>query len=139
MDLCFAWGVAVSNFFSDRGVLWPTINVLDMAYNIGLPIHDTDKLDALSKGFYDHSGGILDGCGLAMDVLVFLTWQLYDYEVIYKKDYRYCKGGFAIVVLAGCNVDCCFIVASCNNQLPMIFFSIGDEALMKRSPIQTSF
>jgi hypothetical protein len=45
----FCLGVAVSTFFSDRGVLWPTINALDMVYNIGLPIHDMDKLDALRK------------------------------------------------------------------------------------------
>jgi hypothetical protein len=151
VDLCFAWGVAVSTFFSDRGVLWPTISALDMAYDIGLPIHDTDKLDALSRGFYDHSGGILDGCVLAMDGLAIPTRQPYDYQVVYKKDYCYHKGGFAIVIYAGCDVDCHFIVASCNhsgitndiiawqhmdlyeavemeNHLPMKYFFIGNEA-----------
>jgi hypothetical protein len=116
VDLCFPWGGAVSTFVSDRGVLWPTISALDTAYDIGLPIHDTDKLDALSRGFYDHSGGILDGCVLSMDGLAILTRQPYDYEVVYKKDYHYCKGGFAIVVLAGCDVYCHFIVASCNRS-----------------------
>jgi hypothetical protein len=71
--------------------------------------------------------------------------------VIYKKDYRYRKGGFAIVVIAGCDVNCHFVVASCkdsgstndiiawqqmelfevveiDNKLPMKYFVIGDEA-----------
>jgi len=71
--------------------------------------------------------------------------------VKYKKDYRYRKGGFAIVVLVGCDINCRFIVASCNHRgstkdiiawkhmdlfaavdidkkLPLKYFFIGDEA-----------
>ena len=88
---------------------------------------------------------------LAMDGLAVLTWQPYDYEVVYKMDYCYHKGGLAIVVLARCDVDCHFIVASCNhsrstndiiawqymdlyeaveidNQLEIKYFFISDEA-----------
>jgi hypothetical protein len=108
-------------------------------------------LDALSKGFYDLSGCILDGCVLAMDGFAALTQQPYDYEVVYQKDY--CCG-FAIVVLVGCDGDCCFIVDSCMHsastndiiswqhmelyeaveidyQLPMKYFFIGDEAFTR--------
>jgi hypothetical protein len=151
IDLCFAWGVAAFTFYSERGVLWPTIEAIDFAYHMGLPLDDTDKLEELSKGFYDQSGGILDGCVVAIDGFAVLTRQPYDNEVLYKKDYRYRKGGFAIVVIAGCDVNCRFIVGSCNhsgstndiiawqhmelyeaveidNKLPVKYFFIGDEA-----------
>jgi hypothetical protein len=77
IDLCFAWGVATSRFYSERGIIWPTIETIDLA-----------------------SGGIFDGCVLAIDGFAVATRQPYDFEVVYKKDYRYCKGGFAIVIIA---------------------------------------
>ena len=43
IDLCFAWGIGKSTFYSERGVLWPTIEAIDMAYEIGLPLHDVDQ------------------------------------------------------------------------------------------------
>jgi hypothetical protein len=151
VDLCFAWGVGVSTFYGERGIIWPTIEAIDLAFEMGLPLHDVEKLEELSMGFSEHSGGILDGCVLAMDGFAVLTRQPYDNEVLYKKDYRYRKGGFGIVVLAGCDVKCRFIVASCNHSgstndiiawqhmdlyeaveidgmLPSKYFFIGDEA-----------
>jgi hypothetical protein len=151
VDLCFAWGVGVSTFYGERGVIWPTIEAIDLAFEMGLPLHDVEKLEELSMGFSEHSGGILDGCVLAMDGFAVLTRQPYDEEVLYKKDYRYRKGGFGIVVLAGCDAKCRFIVASCNHSgstndiiawqhmdlyeaveidgmLPSKYFFIGDEA-----------
>ena len=44
LDLCFAWGVAVSTFFSDRGVLWPTIEALDDVLKLGFPLNDMQAL-----------------------------------------------------------------------------------------------
>ena len=151
VDLCFAWGVGVSTFYGERGIIWPTIEAIDLAFEMGLPLHDVEKLEELSMGFSEHSGGILDGCVLAMDGFAVLTRQPYDKEVLYKKDYRYRKGGFGIVVLAGCDKKCRFIVASCNHSgstnniiawqhmdlyeaveidgmLPSKYFFIGDEA-----------
>jgi hypothetical protein len=60
-----------------------------------------DEILVAIEPFSDHSGGILDGCVLAMDGFAVLTRQPYDKEVKYKKDYRYHKGSFAIVVLVG--------------------------------------
>lgn len=116
IDLCFAWGVGVSTFYSERGIIWPTIEAMDMAFEMGLPLHDNEKLEELSQGFFEHSGGIFDGCVLAVDGFAVITRQPYDKEVKYKKDYRYRKGGFAVVVLAGCDIKCRFIVASCNHS-----------------------
>ncbi len=76
--MCFAWGVAASTIYSERGVIWPTIAAIDLAFHVGLPLDDTDKLEELSKGFYDHSGDIFDGCVVAIDGLAVLTWQPYD-------------------------------------------------------------
>lgn len=40
IDLCFAWGISKTVFFSERGVLWPTIEALDGLLSIGFPIDD---------------------------------------------------------------------------------------------------
>jgi hypothetical protein len=116
IDLCFTWGVTHSTFYSERGIIWPTIEVVDLACNMGLPLHDADNLEELSQGFYEHSGGIFDGYLLAIDGFAVLTRQPYDNAVVYKKDSHYCKGGFAVIVIAGCDVKCHFIVASCNHS-----------------------
>jgi len=33
IDLCFAWGLSKTSIYSDRGVLWPTINAIDSVLN----------------------------------------------------------------------------------------------------------
>lgn len=151
IDLCFAWGIGYSTFYSDRGVIWPTIEALDSVFTIGLPIDDPNRLEELSRGFYEHSDGIFDGCVIAMDGLAVRTRCPFENEVEFRKDYRFRKGGFAIITLAGCDVDCRFIVATANHsgstndviawqdtdlyqavevekRLPSKYFFIGDEA-----------
>jgi hypothetical protein len=91
------------------------IEPLDATFDIGLPLYDLNRLEAISKEFFDHSGEIFDGCVPAIDGLAILTWKPFDHEVKYKKDYCFCKGGFVIIVIAGCDVDCHFISASCNH------------------------
>jgi hypothetical protein len=70
----------------DKGPLWPTIEALDLVFNMGLPLHDTSQLDELANGFYDDSGGISDGCVIAIDGLAVHSQQPYDHEVLYKRD-----------------------------------------------------
>jgi hypothetical protein len=119
---------------------------------MGFLLHDETKLEELSLGFSNHSGGILDGCVLALDGLGVSTCAPYRTEVIHLKDYRFRKSGFAIIVLAGCDINARFISASCNHsgstndiiawqdtllfqmlevekQLPSMYFFIGDEVL----------
>ena len=56
LDLCFTWGISKCSFFSERGVLWPTIIALDKILpSLGLPIDNPDALRALSDGFERHS------------------------------------------------------------------------------------
>jgi hypothetical protein len=55
IDLCFAWGLAHSTFFSERGALWPTVEAIDNAFEMDFPVNDLDRLEELSKGFSDHS------------------------------------------------------------------------------------
>jgi hypothetical protein len=75
----------------------------------------------------------------------------YKSEDLRQKDYHFHKGGFAIIVLAGCNVNARFIFATANHSgsandiyawqdselhqflevegsLPPKYFFIGDEA-----------
>jgi hypothetical protein len=68
LDLCFAWGLGVLTFNdSDHGFLWQTLQALDEIFQMGFPLHDENKLEELSLGFSNHSGGILDGCVFALD------------------------------------------------------------------------
>jgi hypothetical protein len=151
LDLCFAWGVGTSTFYHPDGVLWPTLEAIAAAFEIGLPVDDPLKLEELARGFDEHSCGILKGCVIAIDGFGVSTQQPYESEVIRPKDYRFRKGGFALVVLAGCDIDARFICASCNHsgstndiiawgdsnlyqmlevekKLPEQYFFIGDEA-----------
>ena len=45
IDICFAFGVATSTFYSERGVLWPTVGALDKILTIGYPIDDPIALE----------------------------------------------------------------------------------------------
>jgi len=67
LDLCFAWGIGLSTFFSENGVLWPTLQAIDEVLKMGLPFDDEEKLEELSSGLAHHSGGVLNGCVMAMD------------------------------------------------------------------------
>ena len=51
VDLCFVWGIARFTFFSDRGILWPTIFALDKVMPLGLQIDDRESLQDLSDFF----------------------------------------------------------------------------------------
>ena len=130
-------------------MLWSTLVALDAVFPMGFPTDNAGKLEELSNGFHNHSGGILDGCVMAIDGFAVCPFKT---EVIHPKDYRFCKGGFAIIVLAGCDVDAKFECASCTHSgstnniiawgdcnlyqmlmidelLPDKYFFIGDEAL----------
>ena len=151
LDLCFAWGIGLSTFFSENGVLWPTLQAIDEVFKMGFPFDDEEKLEELSSGFSHHSGGVLNGCVMAMDGMGVITRAPFVNEVSRPKDYRYRKSGFGVIVLAGCDVKARFLSASCNHSgstndiiawqdcnlynllevekvLPEKYFFIGDEA-----------
>ena len=44
LDLCFAWGIAKSTFYCERGVIWPTIEALDGLLKLGFPLYDSVAL-----------------------------------------------------------------------------------------------
>jgi hypothetical protein len=98
-----------------------------------------------------HSGGLLDGCVLALDGVGVPIRCPYKKDVERQKDYRFCKVGFAIIVLAGTDVDSQFICATAQHRgstndikawedsdlchyleaekgLPEKYFFVGDEA-----------
>jgi hypothetical protein len=112
LDLCFAWGMVVSTFYAENGVLWPTLAALKMVFLLGFPINDNAKLAELLSGFYNNSGGVLDGRILTLDGFDVCTRCPLKTEAIRPKDYRVDKGGFAIIVLAGCDVNAKFVCAS---------------------------
>jgi hypothetical protein len=151
LDLCFSFGIAPSTFYHPNGMLWPTLAAIDAVFTFRLPFDDINKLESLSNGIYEHSSGILDGCIMALDGFGVTTHQPHAWEVERPKDYRLHKGGFTVIVLAGCNINAQFIAASCDHSgstnniiawqdtklykllevdraLPSKYFFIGDEA-----------
>ncbi len=95
---------------------WPTLEAIDMAFDLGFPADEPAKVATLARGFEQHSYGILKGCVLAIDGFGVPTRQPFQSEVQRPKDYFFRKGGFALVVLTGCDVDARFVCASCNHS-----------------------
>ncbi len=116
LDLCLAWGISCSTFYHPKGVLWPMLEAIDAVFDIGFPFNDASALEVLLCSFWEYSFGVLDGCVLAIDGFGVSTWQLFETEVLRPKDYRFRKGGFAIVVLVGCDVKARFICTSWNHS-----------------------
>jgi hypothetical protein len=117
-DICFAWGIAKSTFFStdpDRGVLWPTIDAIDISFTIGLPVHDIPALEKLADEFKVYSHGELNGCVTAIDGWVAQTRKPSSKEVQDVMAYRNRHDCWGIVVLAGCDARCRFTMFSCKN------------------------
>ncbi len=56
LDICFAFGISYTSFYSDRGVLWPTIEELDKLLTLSFPLKDNAALGELARGFREHSG-----------------------------------------------------------------------------------
>jgi len=67
-NLCFGWGISSSYFYSRRGALWPKIKAINMAFVMEFPLDDDERLVQLAAGFWQHSGGLLDVCVLALDL-----------------------------------------------------------------------
>jgi hypothetical protein len=44
LDLCFAWGISKAVFYSERGVLWPTIEALDSLIHLGVDLENEESL-----------------------------------------------------------------------------------------------
>jgi len=152
LDLCFAWGISKSSFFSESGVLWPTIDAIDKAYEIGLPIDDPAAMEEIASGFREHSNEVFDHLVLAIDGLSVRTRCPYPWESTNIKDYRSRKGGFAFVILAGCDIRAKFHFATAKHAgstndiiawndsdlcdalrqglLPKKYFFVGDDAFL---------
>jgi len=114
-------------------------------------LENKELLSHLAAGFSDHSGGVMDGCIMAIDGLAVRVRQPYKTEVKDIKSWCCRKGGFALIVMAGCDVNGRFYMASAdhsgstndcivwgdnsaladaieNGSLDPKYFIIGDEA-----------
>lgn len=104
----------------------------------------------LSDGFGLHSNGIMKGCVMAIDGMAIRTRKPFKSEVENTKTFRCRKGGFAIILMAGADINGRFVMATANHsgstndslawettalhnaivngELPSEYFIIGDEA-----------
>jgi hypothetical protein len=118
VDICFAWDVSSSAFYHsdyERGILWPTIEAIDAAFEIGLPLDNSDELTKLADEFTHYSGGELYGCVTAIDGWVARTRKPNRDEVDDIMAYRNRHGCWGVVVLAGCDARCRFTMFSAKN------------------------
>ena len=154
LDICVAYGVSQSSFFStslEVGIVWPVIDAINVAFQIGLP-RCRDKLRKVANGFTRFTGGELWGCVSAIDGWVCITRKPNQCEVRDVMAYRNRHGCWGLVVLAGCDADCRFNIFSCMNSgstndclawdlssahsvvedpnWPSDFYVIGDEAFV---------
>jgi hypothetical protein len=154
LDICIAYGVSRSSFFStsfESVIVWPVIDAINVAFQIGIP-RCRDKLREKSNGFIRFTGGELWGGVSAIDGWVCVTRKPNQSEVGYVVAYQNCHGCWGLVVLAGCDADCCFNIFSCINSgstndclawdlscassveedpnWPSDFYVIGDEAFV---------
>ena len=151
IDLCFAWGISKSSFFSDRGALWPTIEALDdVLDDIGFPIDNDFELEEMRQSFNVKNNGVLDGIVMAIDGIIIRTRCPTKKEVKDPKSYAHRKGGFGLLVMAGCDGNTKFRSVTAkhtgstndhvawemsdladalhNGELKEPYFIIGDEA-----------
>lgn len=154
-DIILAFGLAKGSFFStdpEKGVLWPTLEAIDQAFTIGLPVDDPAELDKIAADFGKYSHGELPGCVMAIDGWVAKTRKPFHSEVVDVMAYRNRHDCWGLVVLAGCDAHCKFNMFSCMNsgstndviawelsamkklidegRLPPKYFIIGDEAFI---------
>jgi hypothetical protein len=77
--------------------------------NISFLIYKNENMFcSLSKGFESHSVGAMKGYTMTIDGLVVRTMQPFSSETDDILDYRNRKGGYAIGVLAGCDINARF-------------------------------
>jgi hypothetical protein len=115
IDICFAWGISKTSFFSDRGAVWPTIEAIDKVFTLKFPIDDRDALKRLEVGFREHSNGAMVGLVTVIDGLCVRVRQPYPWEALNTREYCCRKGGFAVIVIAGADADGKFTFGTCNH------------------------
>ena len=69
-DICTLYGISKTAFSSTvptAGVLWPTLEAIDKAFQIGMPLDDADELRRMTNEFSVYSHGKMTGCVSAID------------------------------------------------------------------------
>jgi hypothetical protein len=110
LDICFAFGVGVASFFINREILWPTMAAIDFVLQIGVPVHDLSKLEEISQGFAEFSKGRMKGCIMAVDGWVCRRRCPTKAESKNQICFRNRKGMFGLVVMAGFDHKCRFMI-----------------------------
>ena len=119
LDICLTFGVSKGSLFSSdprKGIIWPIIDAINVAFQIGLPIHDVDEMKKTAEGFGRYTNNELIGCISAIDGWVCKTRKPTQAEVGDVMAYRNRHGCWGLVVLAGCDVNCKFNIFSCKNS-----------------------
>jgi hypothetical protein len=112
LDICFAFGVSTGSFYRSDGILWGTFAAIDNNLEIGFPLNDLVKLEQTSEGFAQSCQGRMKGCVMAMDGWVMKTRCPNAKEVTNQICFRNRKGVWGMVIFAGCDSRCSFLMFS---------------------------
>lgn len=110
-DIAHLFGVSVDNFFQANGVLWPTIEAIDQYLKIEFPTNEPE-LQNIANGFAKYTLPCFNGCIMAVDGIIIRTRCPYLSEVENTQVYFNRKHIYGVVVMAGCDADCKFIMFS---------------------------
>jgi hypothetical protein len=105
LDICFAFGIGTGTFFKEDGILWGTMDAINLALDIGFPLNDATKLEEISEGFSRMCGGRMKGCVMAMDGWVMKTRCPTRKEVSNQLCFRNRKGVWGMVVLLAATIN----------------------------------
>ena len=96
LDICFAFGISIGNFFRSTGVLWPTIEAINEELSIDLDLTDINELNTISRGFATYCQNRVYGCIMAVDGLLRTRCPTRK-EVFNQMAYRNRSGFFGLV------------------------------------------
>jgi hypothetical protein len=162
IDICFAYGVSKTAFFQNHGVLWGTMDAIDIVLKITFPFDDYNELLRISNQFSAYNHGHIKGCVLAIDGWVCRTRKPFHSEVEHITAYRNRHDCWGIVCLAGCDANLkfrMFSAVSCGStndslaweisnmfkfietdrRLHRDFFIVGDEAFVTTDQVLSPF
>jgi hypothetical protein len=69
-DICFAFAIFTTSFYSADGFLWGTLKALDECISLSFPINSPDELNRLADESGSQSSDAFQGCVGAIDGLL---------------------------------------------------------------------
>ena len=121
LDICQLYQVDYSTFYSEDGIIWPTIHAIHKVIKLAYPTTDPndpdyniEELQQVAEDFYTFSHGFFTSLAGAIDGLVVKTRAPYRSEAKNVVEYRNRKGCFGVLCLGISDIRGKFLYFACN-------------------------